>query len=164
MQTKNIMAVVAAAALVSACQQPGGYNSSSSLNKQDVGTVLGGVAGGVAGYQFGSGAGKAAATIGGSLLGAYLGNQIGASLDRADMAYYNQTSQRALETGQSGQSLPWKNPQSGNSGTITPSNYYQTASGQYCREYQQTITVGGKTQQGHGTACREPDGSWRIVE
>lgn len=164
MQTKNIMAVVAAAALVAACQQPGGYNSSSSLNKQDVGTVLGGVAGGVAGYQFGGGAGKAAATIGGSLLGAYLGREIGASLDRADLAYYNQTSQKALETGQSGQALPWKNPQTGNSGSITPSNYYQTAGGQYCREYQQTITVGGKTQQGHGTACRQPDGSWQIVE
>lgn len=164
MQTKNIMAVVAAASLVAACQQPGGYNQSGSLNKQDVGTVLGGVAGGVAGYQFGGGAGKAAATIGGSLLGAYLGREIGASLDRADLAYYNQTSQKALETGQSGQALPWKNPQSGNSGTITPSNYYQTASGQYCREYQQEIIVGGKKQSGHGTACRQPDGSWQIVE
>lgn len=164
MQMNTFTALALTAVMVTACQQPGGYNSSSTLNKQDVGTVLGGVAGGVAGYQFGGGAGKAAATIGGSLLGAYLGNQIGASLDRADMAYYNQTSQRALETAQPGQSLPWSNPQSGNSGSITPSAYYQTASGQYCREYQQTITVGGKTEKGHGTACREPDGSWRIVE
>jgi surface antigen len=23
--------------------------------------------------------------------------------------------------------------------------------------------VGGKMQQGYGTACRQPDGSWRIV-
>lgn len=164
MKTKPILALALTAVMVTACQQPGGYNSSSSLNKQDVGTVLGGVAGGVAGYQFGGGAGKAAATIGGSLLGAYLGREIGASLDRADLAYYNQTSQKAMETAQAGQSLPWKNPETGNSGTITPSNYYQTASGQYCREYQQTITVGGKSQQGHGTACRQPDGSWQIVE
>ena len=41
---------------------------------------------------------------------------------------------------------------------------YKTESGQYCREYQQTITVGGKTEQGYGRACRQPDGSWRIVD
>lgn len=33
----------------------------------------------------------------------------------------------------------------------------------YCREYQQTVTIGGTTQQGHGTACLQPDGSWQIA-
>lgn len=33
----------------------------------------------------------------------------------------------------------------------------------YCREYTQSFTVGGKTQNGYGTACREPDGSWKII-
>jgi surface antigen len=79
------------------------------------------------------------------------------------MAYYNQASQTALNTGQNGASLPWNNPQTGNSGTITPTNYYQNTSGQYCREYNQTINVGGKTERGYGTACRQPDGTWQIV-
>ena len=26
----------------------------------------------------------------------------------------------------------------------------------------QTITVGGEVQQGYGTACRQPDGTWKI--
>ena len=104
------------------------------------------------------------ATAAGTLLGAALGSEVGASLDRADMGYYNSTSQRALETAQPGESLPWNNPQSGNSGSITPSNYYRTAEGRYCREYTQTINVGGKSQQGYGTACRQPDGNWQIVE
>jgi surface antigen len=36
-------------------------------------------------------------------------------------------------------------------------------SGKYCREFQQTVTIGGKTEQAYGTACRQPDGSWQIV-
>lgn len=33
-----------------------------------------------------------------------------------------------------------------------------------CREFQQTISVSGDTQQAHGSACRQPDGSWQIVQ
>ena len=32
-----------------------------------------------------------------------------------------------------------------------------------CREFTQTITVGGQAVQATGTACRQPDGSWRIM-
>ena len=32
-----------------------------------------------------------------------------------------------------------------------------------CREFQQTITVGGRTETAYGTACRQPDGDWKIV-
>jgi hypothetical protein len=32
-----------------------------------------------------------------------------------------------------------------------------------CREYQSTVNVGGQAQQMVGTACQQPDGSWRIV-
>lgn len=33
----------------------------------------------------------------------------------------------------------------------------------YCREYTRTIYVGGQAQQGYGTACQQPDGSWKII-
>ncbi len=36
--------------------------------------------------------------------------------------------------------------------------------GEYCREYQKTIRVGGGIESGYGTACMQPDGSWMIVE
>jgi hypothetical protein len=32
------------------------------------------------------------------------------------------------------------------------------------REYTTTVTIGGEPQQAHGTACLQPDGSWRTVE
>lgn len=39
----------------------------------------------------------------------------------------------------------------------------QMDSGQYCREYQQSVTIQGKTQEGYGTACLQPDGSWQMI-
>jgi surface antigen len=70
--------------------------------------------------------------------------------------------QRALETSRTGQTTSWSNPDSGHSGDITPTRTYQNASGQYCREYQQEIDIGGQKEKAHGTACRQPDGSWKI--
>ena len=69
----------------------------------------------------------------------------------------------AIENARTGETSTWKNPDSGHSGSITPTNTFQNANGQYCREYQQTINVGGQKEQGYGTACRQPDGSWKIV-
>ncbi|WP_448207211.1 hypothetical protein [Azospirillum sp. sgz302134] len=40
---------------------------------------------------------------------------------------------------------------------------YVARSGQLCREYQSTVNIGGVPQQTHGTACQQPDGSWRIM-
>lgn len=170
MKIKNMSAVAVSMLMLSACNQPMGQagggitQGGSSINKQDVGTLAGAIGGGIIGSNIGGGKGAIAGTIGGTLLGAMIGSSIGASLDKADMAMYHSTSQRALETAQPGQSLPWKNPQTGNYGSITPSGYYQNSSGQYCREYSQNITVGGRTEKGYGTACRQPDGTWQIVQ
>ena len=168
MKNSKFMSMLMLATLLSGCQQGGapgtGIMSGGGINKQDIGSGVGAIGGGIAGSAFGHGTGRTAATIGGALLGGILGNSIGKSLDNADLAAYNATSQKALETAQPGQSLPWRNNQSGNYGTITPSNYYQDQSGAYCREYNQTIVVGGQKQDGYGKACRQPDGSWKIVE
>lgn len=150
-----IPAIAATAIFVAGCEGQG--------VKQTGGTLLGGVGGAVAGSQFGSGKGQLVATALGTLAGAFIGSEVGKSLDRADKAAMHRTSHKALETSKSGQTSSWTNPDSGNSGTVTPQKAYQTASGGYCREYQQTVTVGGKTQDAYGTACRQPDGSWKIV-
>ena len=38
-----------------------------------------------------------------------------------------------------------------------------SSDGQYCREFQQNVTVGGRSEQAYGTACQQPDGAWKIV-
>ena len=131
--------------------------------KQQVGTILGAIGGAVAGAQFGKGKGRLAATAAGTLVGAFLGNEFGKSLDRADQVAMNQTMQRSLEDSPAGTTSKWNNPSSGHAGTITPRPTYQTRRGTYCREFQQTVTVGGRTEEAYGTACRQPDGSWQVV-
>lgn len=166
-----MVALSTSAMLLAACSgqqnaynaQQGGVTGGGGFSKQDLGTGLGAVGGAVAGAQFGKGNGKIVTGALGALLGAGIGNAVGASLDRADMQYYGVASQKAFETGQSGQAVQWRNPDSGNYGTVIPSSPYKNEYGQYCREFQNKITVGGKTQNGYGTACRQPDGAWQIV-
>jgi len=158
---KQIISASLIALMLTACQTD--QYGQPVMNKQGVGTVVGAIGGAALGSQFGGGTGRVVGIAAGTLLGAALGNSVGASLDRADMSYYNNTSQQALNDNKNGQSLPWKNPENGHYGTVTPTNYYTASSGEYCREYTQTIRVGGQSQQAHGNACREPDGTWQIV-
>ena len=34
----------------------------------------------------------------------------------------------------------------------------------YCREFTNNVYVGGRMRQSYGTACLQPDGSWRVVQ
>ncbi len=126
-----------------------------------MGAATGAAAGGLIGAASGGGAEGIAAGV---LLGGLAGGVIGDALDQRDreMAYRN--NQRALESNRVGHASTWQNPDSGHSGSFTPTRTYQSSQGQYCREYQQTIVVGNESQDAYGTACRQPDGSWRIVQ
>ncbi len=118
------------------------------------GAVLGGVIGGLAG------GGKYAVI--GAAAGALIGGVIGNKLDDRDKRMAREAAQRAFEANRAGQASSWTNPDSGNSGSITPTRTYQLAGGQYCREYTQTVRIGGEDHQAFGTACRQADGTWKI--
>jgi surface antigen len=140
----------------------GGGLGGTGINKADIGSIAGGLGGAFAGSNLGKGSGRTLGIAAGTLLGAMIGNQIGQSLDRADVMYHQQTSQRALETGKTGQIASWRNPDSGAAGTITPTRTFQANGGAYCREFTQTINVGGRSEQAVGTACRQADGTWQL--
>lgn len=168
--TRSTAAALGLALLVSGCAAPGygpydaGYGGGpgSYGNKQTAGTLLGGVAGGLAGSRFGGGTGKLVAVGVGTLLGAALGNAAGQSLDRADQTYAQRAEQRAYAAPM-GETIRWNNPESGNWGSYTPTRDGYGAAGEYCREYQTTVSIGGRLQEMYGTTCRQPDGTWRIV-
>ena len=150
MRIYALAAYAALMAITSGCQ---------GIPKQDQGALIGAVVGGVVGNQFGSGSGQVLATAAGTVVGAVAGASVGQSLD----SYDRFQAQRAFEYNRTGQSSVWVNPDSGAQVGITPTKTYQTASGQYCREYRTTVQVGGKAEQAYGTACRQPDGAWRIL-
>lgn len=152
MKTKAIAATLVFASLATGCENP----------KQAIGALGGGALGGYAGSTIGSGRGQIVATAIGAVAGALLGGAIGQQLDQADKERAGRTYQAALENSPVGRTATWRNPDSGNCGTITPTRTYEVGN-QYCREYQQTVTVAGRQQQAYGKACRQPDGTWQVM-
>lgn len=71
--------------------------------------------------------------------------------------------QSALENNRTNQASTWVNPDTGESGTVVPVRTFEDAQGGPCREFQRTIVIGGREERGYGTACRQPDGTWRIA-
>ena len=153
---KKTVPAVIIAAMVAACANDYGP-------KQTGGAVLGGIGGAVAGAQFGKGKGNLAMTALGTLLGAFIGSEVGKSLDQADQMYAQRAENKAYGA-PIGQTISWNNPDSGNSGTYTPTRDGRDQAGNYCREYQTSVNIGGQIEQAYGTACRQPDGSWKVMK
>jgi surface antigen len=139
-----------------------GCASQQNSPKQTGGAVIGGVGGALLGSLFGSGSGRLAAVAAGTLIGAMVGSEVGKSLDAADRAAIDRAERRATQA-PIGETISWDNPDSGNSGTITPVREGRDTGDRYCREFRQTIEVGGRLEEGYGTACRQEDGSWQIM-
>ena len=78
-------------------------------------------------------------------------------MDANDRMRVSQT----LETVRTGVPARWHNPDTGNDYTMVPTQTYESASGP-CREYTIDAVIGGRKDQVYGTACRQPDGSWKI--
>lgn len=152
---KSVSAVLAGALLV-------GCSSNTGPN-QAGGTLIGAAAGGLIGSQFGSGSGKLAATGVGVLLGALAGNQIGKQMDQEDQRRAL-AAQQAAYSAPVGQQIVWNNPNNGHSGVITPVRDGTDQNGNQCREFQTTVTIGGQPQQAYGQACRQADGTWKVVQ
>lgn len=140
------------------------------------GGLLGGAAGAGIGYAFGKGKGAAIGGVTGLALGALAGN----SYERNNQpktvyappptyyapapsgyyyapppppqpAYAYYPAQPAYAAPAPAYAAPAPAP-------VSPG--YSTAN---CREYSGTITIDGRQERSYGTACLQPDGTWRIV-
>jgi surface antigen len=148
-QVKSVIAVCVALTL---------FGCSTAPSKQDQGMIIGAIAGGILGHQVGGGSGQVLATMIGTVAGAAIGGSIGRTMDDYD----RMNASAALENVRTGVPSTWVNPDTGYEYVMTPTNTYDSGTGP-CREYTLDATIGGKTEQIYGTACRQADGSWQIV-
>ncbi len=159
LMTQKVLGCIAIVSLLSACAQDG---TNDYFNKQNAGALLGGAAGAWAGSNIGGGSGKIIATAVGGVLGALAGSQIGKSLDEKDRMMIGQSTHNTLETVPPYQPTQWRNPETGNYGEISAGPAYQQ-NGYNCRPFTQTIFVDGRAETARGQACRQNDGTWKVV-
>ena len=146
---KGAIALAALVALA-ACENP--------PTKQQTGAVTGAVVGGVVGSTIGGGTGRTVAIVAGTVAGALFGSHIGKRMDEADRLKAAQ----ALESAPSGQPSTWKNPDTGNTYTMTPTRTYETGTGP-CRDFTVNAQIDGKPEKVQGSACRQTDGTWKTT-
>nr|WP_297355753.1 RT0821/Lpp0805 family surface protein [uncultured Caldimonas sp.] len=146
-----VATMLAASLALAGCQTP-------PTNEQS-GMVVGGVLGGLLGSQVGHGSGRTAATIIGALAGAMVGSAVGRSMDETD----RMKTATALETVRTGVPAYWTNPDTGAQYTVTPTRTIESNEGP-CREYTIDAYIGGKKEKVYGTACRQADGNWKVVQ
>jgi hypothetical protein len=86
----------------------------------------------------------------------------------AILDYLNEAQQREYEAAQIrattapvGERIFWR--QGDADGYVVATREGTSVSGRYCREFQQEVTIGGRSEDAYGTACRNPDGSWEVV-
>jgi surface antigen len=142
-------ALVAAAIALPGCETP--------PTQEQKGAVAGAVIGGVVGSTIGGGTGRTVAIVAGTIAGAVIGGRIGQKMDEADKLKAAQ----ALESTPTGGHSTWKNPDTGAQYTMTPTKTYE-ANAAPCRDFTVDASVDGKPETVQGTACRQPDGSWKT--
>ena len=126
--------------------------------QEQQGEIVGGVIGGVIGAQIGEGSGRDVAIVVGTLAGSMIGRHVGQTMDQNDRIYAGRT----LHDARTGETTQWTNPDNGNVYAVTPTRTYESTSGP-CREFTLDATVGGEPgQEVYGTACLQPDGSWKL--
>jgi surface antigen len=158
MSIAKFVAIIGLAVSLAACA--GSPDGMGPGPKENTGTLLGALGGAAIGSQFGGGAGgHVAGALIGAGVGALIGNRIGNALDEKDKRLAYEAEMNALDRGQSGAPVSWRNPDSGRYGSVVPGPAYVDA-GRNCRAYTETIYIDGRPQTARGTACRNPDGSW----
>ena len=69
----------------------------------------------------------------------------------------------ALDNNSNNQSTAWQSAQGRTSYKVTPVRTFNEAGGTRCRDFDTQATTDGRHQRIRGTACRQPDGSWRPL-
>ena len=132
---------------------------SSCASKEEAGALTGAAIGAAVGSTLGGGRGRAIAIMLGVAAGAHIGQTVGKYMDEQD----RMRTSWAMEKNRTNEVTSWHNPDTGYDYTVKPTRTYDKDKGP-CREFTVDAKVGGKTKQVYGTACRQADGSWKIIK
>lgn len=128
-------------------------------SKEEAGALSGAAVGAAIGSTIGGGRGRALAIMLGVAVGASIGQTVGRYMDEQD----RMRTSMVMEKSRTNEVTTWRNPDSGYEYSVKPTRTYEVEQ-RPCREFTMDAKVGGKTEQVYGTACRQSDGSWKIIK
>lgn len=147
--------------LTAACSGTEGEKQTAQV----FGGVFGLILGHMVGNTVGSGSGQQVAQGVGAIIGVFVGRELAKRLTESDVDLFGDAVDDSLENDETGGQTGWENPDSGNSGTVSPtSDTYETVANAQCRDFESTIVVDGEVETANGRACRQDDGYWQIVQ
>jgi len=153
---KKLLTIIVLSSFLVACSQ-------EMMNKENAGLLIGGATGAFIGSKVGGGNGRMFATAAGALLGAMAGKEIGKQLDQYDLMMHENAVEESYQAPLH-KTISWENEKNGHRGTVTPVKEGRDEQQNICRQYEQTITVDGRTETAVGTACKNNDGTWSIIK
>jgi Ni/Co efflux regulator RcnB/surface antigen len=127
------------------------------------GIIIGGLIGGLLGNAAGHGGNRTGTTIAGVIFGGAVGAALTSNLDCEDRSYAYKTYYDGFNSDRPGRRYNWNNPHNGHRGEFRLGSYYNDRSGFRCANFTQTVYLERGPQTATGRACRQPDGSWAIV-
>jgi surface antigen len=130
-----------------------------TCNKKAIGAIMGGAIGGVIGAQVGEGAGRNIAILVGTAAGALLGSHIGGKMDEADRACVGE----ALEKAGDNRTVAWASGDGSTTYRVTPLAR-RPDTDPACRMFELQAATSAGSSTSNAQACRDPDGSWRVIE
>ena len=135
--------------------------------RETTGAVGGAVVGGYTGSKIGGGSGKTIATAVGAALGMLAGAEIGRRLDEHARMTAESATVKALDTARAGETgIVWEAPNTEGSGGPVQGRIDVlrdgNKDGRPCREFVQTVQIGGEETKARGIACRDAAGEWVI--
>lgn len=122
------------------------------------GAIIGGFLGNAAGH------GNTGATVAGVIFGGAAGAALTSNMDCEDRSYAYRTYYDGFNSGRSGRYYDWRNPHNGHRGRFHVRSYYNDPYGFRCARFTQTTYIQGRSYNANGVACRQPDGSWAVVQ
>ena len=132
---------------------------SGNCDRRAIATALGGITGALIANRVAEDDNRTVATLIGAAAGAFIGNRIGRNIDKPDEACIS----HALELGEAGRPVNWKNDDTGVSYELVP-GATRNRDGSTCRAFTFTAISESERSTRQGLGCETEPGVWQIVE
>jgi surface antigen len=128
-------------------------------DRDRVGTALGAAVGGAIGAAVSDDDDRLIAILAGAAIGAVIGHEIGDRMDDRDRACMG----HALELLEDGRRVDWTGSSRNIAYSLVPYQRFER-DGRVCRHFTLTRLVDGRQVKKKGSACRDGDGDWRMID